>query len=190
MKNKIIIILIALCSSAGIGGYLYYRNYKHNYIDTVTSYIKIEYTGPVEDPFYDTYGAFEMSTRERFSKPKFEFSFANFENDSIAVESTYQECKRLYDGVLEKKSKLEPEYTPQMSDIKREVETSKYQAKYNALNELLHQCTYLISFTHARKFDKKNMLKDLIKIGFDKEKLDKYMKKNKMSFKWYNVFVV
>lgn len=189
-KKTAYIIIAVLLTSSVIGAYLYYRNYKYNYIDTVTSYIKIEYTQPVEDPFYDTYSGLEKATRDRYSDPKIEFSYVKFDNDSVAVAETYKNCKHFYDGITDELIKLEPEYTPNMSEVKREIETRKYQVKTMALSELLNKCTYLISFTHIRKFDKKKFLKDVIEIGLNKEKLDEYMKKNKISFKWYDVFII
>lgn len=186
MKKKniyILIVLLVLICLIAAGWY-----YKHNYIDTVTSYIKINYIPPTEKIFSDSYDDLSNRGADKYSKPNVEFSFVYYENDSIAYASTRSQCEYLHNGIQEDIKKLHPNFTPSMNDMERYLETRKYEAKVQAYTELLNQHTILLSFTHPRSFDKKKFLQDMKSIGFDKEKIDSYIKKNNISFKWIDVY--
>lgn len=186
MKRKNIIILciivVLLCM---ISGAWYY---KYNYMDTVTSYIKVEYTPPTENPFYDTYDDLRKMVSDRYSKPSVKFSFVSFENDSVAYSYTYNQCVDSHKHFTETMANLSPNITPDMDETKVQTERMLYEAQMQAYLELLNTHTTIISFTHIRKYDKEKFLKDIIGIGFNKEKIDKYIKENKMSFKWIDVY--
>ncbi len=186
MKKKSIYILVIVLVASGLIGAGWY--YKYNYIDTVTSYIRINYIPPTEKVFYDSYDDISKMVSDKYSKPSVEFSFVYYENDSIAYATTRKQCEHLHNGIQKDIQKLHPNFTPDMDDMKRLMEVKKYEAKVQAYTELLNQHTILLSFTHPRSFDNKKFLKDMKSIGFDKNKIDSYIKKNNISFKWIDVY--
>lgn len=181
MKKIIYILLVLIPIIAGI--YYYY-----NFIETVTSYIRIEYTPPVEDPFFETKGELAKMVSNRYSEPSVKFSFVNFENDSVAYANTYANCKSEKKFITDQLSKIKYPETKSLDETQKAVEIMKYQAQFQAYNELLHRQTIILSFAHVRSLDYKKFLNDIIKIGFDKNKIDEYMNKEKVTFKWIDVY--
>lgn len=145
--------------------------------ETVTSYLKMEYSLPVVRDYDGSY-----------SDPKFESHIVKFDNDSIAYSKTYNDCISMHDKLVNGMAKLTPTLTDDMSEVEKNVEIKKCQIQLDVYNQLLNTHTVLLKFTHSKDLDTKQLVNDIKRIGFDKNKIDGYMKQNNISFKWIDVY--
>lgn len=164
-KLYIGISVLVLCACIGVGIWYYY----HNYVETVTEYILVKYTPPIEHDGYT-------------SKEHSEMAFVSYSDDSTAVKRERVLMADYHNGVLDEYLKM-PDTPP--SDDQTAVMT--WQAKRNAFEELLAEERILIRLTHVRSLEPKELLQLIKKHGMLSEPVDMFIQDNKIDAAFYPI---
>ncbi len=139
----------------------------------ITDYYLITITPPQRTEHYGI---------TRYSDPKFEVEgLKQYESDSVALA---EQSARAKDGVTLYTEKFESLLKDNPTD---DMEKMKLNAQIEAMQELLAQSYYLISFTHKESFDAAELFNFMKEHGIDSKETNKYIKDNELQVNIYPI---
>ena len=117
-----------------------------------------------------------------YSDPKFEIeNLKQYSSDSIAIEEQTlwaKDAVKFFSEQLESLLKENP---------KSQMDKMKLNAQIEAMQELLAQSYYLISFTHKESFDSNEFFNFMKEHGIDSKETNEYIKKNELEVNIYPI---
>lgn len=117
-----------------------------------------------------------------YSDPKFQIeNLKHYLSDSLAIEDQKAWAK---DAVKFFSKKLE---SLLQENPESEMDKLKLNAQIEAMQELLAQNYYLISFTHKESFDANEFFNFMEKHGIDSKETNEYIKKNELEVNIYPI---
>ncbi len=117
-----------------------------------------------------------------YSDPKFEIeNLKHYLSDSIAIEDQKAWAK---DAVMFYSNEL---HSLLKENPKTEMDRLKLNAQIEAMQELLAQSYYLISFTHKESFDAAELFNFMKEHGIDSKETNKYIKDNELQVNIYPI---
>lgn len=175
MKQKkkflyIILPIVLLCIVA--------FGYKFYCCDTVTDYLQVTYYPRMVKLYSVNWGY-----GREYDDPEVKVSIKKYENDSIAFSTEYDKASEYYESI---KEFGEDDFLKFVNDDMSP--NSQHYSEAMFYNKEIQKEIFLIKFEHTRMFDVKTLLADIKKIGIDSFKLEEYMKKNKIIYKFTPVW--
>ena len=117
-----------------------------------------------------------------YSDPKFEIeNLEHYLSDSLAIEDQKAWAK---DAVKFFSKKLE---SLLQENPESEMDKLKLNAQIEAMQELLAQSYYLISFTHKESFDAAELFNFMKEYGIDSKETNEYIKDNELQVNIYPI---
>lgn len=153
--------------------------YKYYYCDIVTEYFQVTYYPQMVKLYSINWGY-----GREYSDPEVKVSIKNYENDSIAFSTEYNEATEYYESIKEFD---EDKFLKFVNDDMNP--NSEHYAEAMFYNKEIQKEIFLIKFEHTRMFDVKTLMADIQKIGIDPSELEDYMTKNQIKYEFTPVWI-
>ena len=153
-------------------------SYKYYYCDIVTEYFQVTYYPQMVKLYSINWGY-----GREYNDPEVKMAIKNYENDSIAFSTEYDEATKYYEAI---KEFSEDNFLKFVNDNMNP--NSKHYGEAMFYNKEIQKEIFLIKFEHTRTFDVKTLLADIRKIGIDSSKLEDYMKKKQIKYEFKPVW--
>ena len=153
-------------------------SYKYYYCDIVTEYFQVTYYPQMVKLYSINWGY-----GREYNDPEVKMAIKNYENDSIAFSTEYDEATKYYEAI---KEFSEDNFLKFVNDNMNP--NSKHYGEAMFYNKEIQKEIFLIKFEHTRMLDVKTLMADIKKIGIDSSKLEDYMKKKQIKYEFKPVW--